>query len=291
MAVANNELTMGASEAAGEAFTQHACGASNAFGYESAFGSGRHWKNSNPGQPILTGNAGNAGACNPNDAAAWERFYLGPSSCSGSTPPGMCGDGTVNGSEQCDDGNTNNTDGCLNNCRLSICGDGVVRSGVEQCDDGNTSSGDGCDALCRIETTSQCQVAPLNRVAAVSSSNENGGLLPAYAIDGNHSTRWASAFVDPSWIYVDLGAPRSIDTVVLDWEAAASSRYDIRISNDAVNWITVYTEQSGNGGVDTITGLNAVGRYVRMHSFSRTTQWGNSLYEFEVHGDPDPNCQ
>ena len=50
-----------------------------------------------------------------------------------------CGDGVADPSngEACDDGNTVNTDACLNSCKAARCGDAVVRTGVEECDDGN----------------------------------------------------------------------------------------------------------------------------------------------------------
>ncbi|HEY4244448.1 MAG TPA: DUF4215 domain-containing protein [Kofleriaceae bacterium] len=64
-----------------------------------------------------------------------------------------CGDGIVEGSEQCDDGNTDQTDACLNNCMLATCGDGFVETGVEQCDDGNSNPADGCTNTC---TTPRC---------------------------------------------------------------------------------------------------------------------------------------
>ncbi len=61
-----------------------------------------------------------------------------------------CGDGdldSLNG-EQCDDGNTNNGDGCSSSCQTeplpaSVCGNGVVEAG-EQCDDGNVFT-EACD--------------------------------------------------------------------------------------------------------------------------------------------------
>src|SRR5260370_22461892 len=49
---------------------------------------------------------------------------------------------------------------------------------------------------------------------ATSSGNENGGLGPLNALDGNLTTRWSSAFVGPSWLEVDLGAPTIINKVV-----------------------------------------------------------------------------
>lgn len=40
-------------------------------------------------------------------------------------PQVVCGNSVVESGEQCDDGNTNNNDGCSNSCRLPICGNGV----------------------------------------------------------------------------------------------------------------------------------------------------------------------
>ena len=60
---------------------------------------------------------------------------------------GLCGDGDINGREECDDGNVDNADGCTNTCTLPMCGDGVVQ-GVEECDDGNTNDNDPCTNAC-----------------------------------------------------------------------------------------------------------------------------------------------
>ncbi|MHB8125900.1 MAG: discoidin domain-containing protein [Desulfitobacteriaceae bacterium] len=60
---------------------------------------------------------------------------------------------------------------------------------------------------------------------------------------------------------VELG----IKQVVLNWEAAYARAYSIQVSNDAVNWTTVYSTSTGDGGIDDITGLSASGRYVRMY--------------------------
>ncbi|MEZ4450555.1 MAG: DUF4215 domain-containing protein, partial [Nannocystaceae bacterium] len=60
-----------------------------------------------------------------------------------------CGDGIVQPqSEECDDGNDANDDGCLNACIAAKCGDGVLRTGVEECDDGNLDPEDGCNDVC-----------------------------------------------------------------------------------------------------------------------------------------------
>jgi cysteine-rich repeat protein len=65
-----------------------------------------------------------------------------------SAPACLCGNGTLDLGEQCDDGNANNGDGC-SKCLLPRCGDAVVDPD-EKCDDGNQQDGDTCDATCRI---------------------------------------------------------------------------------------------------------------------------------------------
>jgi virginiamycin B lyase len=68
----------------------------------------------------------------------------------------VCGNGVVESGEECDDGNTNDCDGCSNACTLVTgCGDGVVCR-PEQCDDGNTMSCDGCSSACTAETGLLC---------------------------------------------------------------------------------------------------------------------------------------
>lgn len=76
--------------------------------------------------------------------------------CTTESNDSFCGDGTVDEDEEelCDDGNKSNNDSCLNSCLTPTCGDGYVRTEVEGCDDGNTADGDGCSANCTIEENS-----------------------------------------------------------------------------------------------------------------------------------------
>jgi hypothetical protein len=89
---------------------------------------------------------------------------------------------------------------------------------------------------------------------------------------------------------VDLGEKQFISRVKLTWESAASRDYDIQVSDNNSTWSKIYGDSNGNGGTDDITGLAARGRYVRMYSRSRTTQYGNSLFEMQVFGDANENC-
>jgi F5/8 type C domain len=57
----------------------------------------------------------------------------------------------------------------------------------------------------------------------LASSTENAGTPAANAVDGNAGIRWSSAFSDPQWIRVDLGATATVTQVVLNWESSATS--------------------------------------------------------------------
>ena len=117
------------------------------------------------------------------------------------------------------------------------------------------------------------------------SSVETDGTQQNKAFDGDTLTRWGSKeSSDLAWIYVDLGAVSSLTKVSLKWELAYAKSYQIQLSNDAINWTTIYFTTTGNGGVDEISGLEVAGRYVRMNATERGTEWGYSLYEFAVYG-------
>ncbi|MBN1411242.1 MAG: family 78 glycoside hydrolase catalytic domain [Spirochaetales bacterium] len=122
----------------------------------------------------------------------------------------------------------------------------------------------------------------LNRTAT-SSSNETGDFPPDYAVDGNTGTRWSSAFSDPQWIQIDLGTTANISSVVLRWETAYGSAYEIQTSSNASSWTTLYATSSGSGGNETLN-VSGSGRYIRMYGTARGTEWGYSLWEFEVYG-------
>lgn len=119
---------------------------------------------------------------------------------------------------------------------------------------------------------------------AYSSSNENTQLLPGNVTDGLGYTRWASQLnVDPSWIYIDLGAPFNISKVVLDWEVALGRDFQLQVSSDLLTWNTLSTI-TGNTLYTNVLNISGMGRYVRMYGTRRGFPAGYSLYEFEVYG-------
>src|SRR6202043_624002 len=124
--------------------------------------------------------------------------------------------------------------------------------------------------------------AALNKTTTASST-ENAGTAAANATDGNTGTRWSSAFSDPQWLEVDLGSSQSICQVGLNWETAYATAFQIQVSTDNTNWTTIYSTTTGTGGNQTLN-VTGTGRYVRMYGTARATQYGYSLWEFQVYG-------
>lgn len=91
--------------------------------------------------------------CGNNFREAWEQCDDGNTNnwdgCNNFCKLSSCGDGIPNPSEQCDDGNTNNNDSCTNNCRHPVCGDKIITTSAwEECDDGNAINNDACTNQC-----------------------------------------------------------------------------------------------------------------------------------------------
>jgi beta-glucosidase len=142
-------------------------------------------------------------------------------------------------------------------------------------------------AYALIATGRAAHAAPtlLSQGKPATASSVNAGNVAANAVDGNAGTRWESAWSDPQWLQVDLGATASISQVVLQWETASAKAYQIQTSPDAANWTTIYSTTAGPGGTETLN-VTGTGRYVRMYGTQRTTGYGYSLWEFQVYGTP-----
>jgi len=117
---------------------------------------------------------------------------------------------------------------------------------------------------------------------ATASSIENAGTPAAAAVDGNTGTRWSSAFSDPQWLQVDLGSSATITQVVLQWEAAYASAFQIQVSDTGGSWTTIYSTTTGTGGTQTLD-VSGTGRYIRVYGTARATPYGYSLWEFQVY--------
>ncbi|MEO8981058.1 MAG: discoidin domain-containing protein [Polyangiaceae bacterium] len=110
------------------------------------------------------------------DAAANGGAAAGATGGGGAGP--VCGNGVLDGTERCDDGNTDSGDGCSSTCKVETgwdcrpfepsscsptCGDGLLAGAEAQaggCDDQNKLANDGCSATCHVESGYVCSGAP-----------------------------------------------------------------------------------------------------------------------------------
>jgi beta-galactosidase/beta-glucuronidase len=120
--------------------------------------------------------------------------------------------------------------------------------------------------------------------------DENGKTM----IDRNQDnkildSRWISSSGKNEWLYIDLGAVSSISSIHLYWaDRNWASVYDIQLSDNAEDWETVFSQETGTGGQETCPVKNGKARYVRL--FCRESI-GNvfNLVELEVYGSNDVN--
>ncbi|MET8851287.1 glycoside hydrolase family 3 C-terminal domain-containing protein [Amycolatopsis sp. NPDC004625] len=148
--------------------------------------------------------------------------------------------------------------------------------------------------LAAVVTAGLLAVPPLSAQAAptllsqghavTASSTENAAFPASAAVDGDPGTRWSSQAADPQTLQVDLGSPHTLSQVVLRWEAAYAKAFTLQASVDGGQWSTVYSTTTGTGGTQTLP-VTGSGRYVRLTTTARATQWGVSLWEFQVFGE------
>ena len=146
-----------------------------------------------PDSPAI--DAGNPSGCtdidgNPltTDQRGLPRPKVGEGICDIGAAEMGCGDGFVRNAEECDDGNSSNTDVCLNTCVLATCGDGFAREGVEACDDGNQQDGDGCSSTCNIEEGSGSTGSQSTSGSSTAGENNDSGAGGCSLAQGSSSS-------------------------------------------------------------------------------------------------------
>jgi hypothetical protein len=128
-----------------------------------------------------------------------------------------------------------------------------------------------------------CGTTNIAQGKVTTASSTQGASWPASnATDGNLSTRWSSAFADPQWLEVDLGSTQNICQVVIHWETAYGKAFQIQTSNDNATWTSIFSTTTGTGGTQTLN-VSGSGRYIRMFGTVRGTQYGYSIFEFQVY--------
>jgi acyl-homoserine lactone acylase PvdQ len=118
---------------------------------------------------------------------------------------------------------------------------------------------------------------------AATASSTQAGHPASSAVDGNLTSRWASAWADDQWLRIDLGSSKPVARMVIRWEAAYATAYRIEVSADAISWTQVAAVTGGDGGLDNVALPATSARYVRLTGQTRATSYGFSTYEVDLY--------
>jgi hypothetical protein len=161
---------------------------------------------------------------------------------------------------------------------------------------GNGDSNFSNETAATTETAAEDPNANLafNKLAAASSSNSS--YPPSNAIDGDTETYWRSGSVSSSapaaWLRIDLQSSQEIGRAIIKWKSSYYAKsYDLQISNDDVNWSTLYSTTGGASGDQEFFFPQTTGRYVRFY-FKANNSSTYRVSEAELYrGDnsPPPN--
>ena len=123
------------------------------------------------------------------------------------------------------------------------------------------------------------------------------GLIPedlANTNDSNYKKRWSSnATLDqtPVWAYIDLEEEKSIEKINVYWQKANASEYQIQISDNANDWITVKTISNEVQSTAPRLDQNVLdniekARYVRIYATKNNGEHENvGIFELEVYSN------
>jgi hypothetical protein len=215
---------------------------------------------------------------------------------------GVCGDGTVDDGEECDDGEGNGDNAaCTSACALAICGDGKILTGTEECDDG-TDNAD--DAAC----TSECMQATCGdaKIQAGVEDCDNGVNDGSYGTcNGDCSLAPGcgdgvvqDGFEDCDGVDINTGClgdctfAASCLQIISQWPDAQSGVYSINPPVADISTMDVFCEMKADGGgytmvkVDTLPELTGgeaetfCQKYGMRLAVPRTKAHLHALYDF-----------
>ncbi len=130
--------------------------------------------------------------------------------------------------------------------------------------------------------------SPLARSGWVASTNAPAGsyFAPAYALDGDPSTRFATNSSQAPGLYfqVDLGSAQSFGELAMDsanWPTDYARAYDVQVSNDNSTWATV-ASCTGTGTPEVVSFPTQTARYVKVVLTTAASYWW-SVGEFNLY--------
>ncbi len=117
-------------------------------------------------------------------------------------------------------------------------------------------------------------------------ASDSDGNVPANASDWSLSTRWSSEG-QGKWLMYDMGEEVTFSKVMIAYYRGAErqSYFDIQVSNDGVNWNTVYADGVSSGKTDQFESFDVgsvTARYIRYVGYENSLDTWNSVSEFVI---------
>jgi hypothetical protein len=135
--------------------------------------------------------------------------------------------------------------------------------------------------VCPARAQAAATLPPRTQWRASSSSAETPAMAPAFAIDGDATTKWGGAFAAHHWLQVDLGEVANVGGVLLHWDSGFAASYRIVVSANGQDWEDVFETTDGQGGVEYVFFPSSSTRYLRLASLPLSADWGVSVLEIE----------
>ena len=108
----------------------------------------------------------------------------------------------------------------------------------------------------------------------ITASSENGANTAGNSVDGDTGTRWESlqtsqGGANDQWLAIDFGVPKQFNLMTIKWENAFARSYKLQISDNGVDWNTIFMWTGRSGGQETNKLANLNTRYFRIYCYEK----------------------
>jgi hypothetical protein len=136
--------------------------------------------------------------------------------------------------------------------------------------------------------------SPYELTPTVSASMSLPAHPPESVFDRDPASSWKSgSLAETQWLLIDFLKHREFGGLVVDWDPEDfATEYNVRVSNDGIEWTPAYSVTAGNGGRDYIPLPDAESRYLKLELVQSSRGQGYGIravtvkpYEFSASPD------